>query len=76
MMLSKTISFVLVLVFLKKRIFLLEISLSLCLLVMRTTGVLRVILNAHIVAGMKFDFANDNCLRFTYVDGIYLIKVC
>ena len=43
--------------------------------VMRTTGALRVILNAHIVAGMKFELANDNCLRFTYVDGIYLIKV-
>ncbi|KAI2806144.1 hypothetical protein RDWZM_009288 [Blomia tropicalis] len=43
-------------------------------LVMRTTGALRVILNAHIVAGMKFELANDNCLRFTYVDGIYLIK--
>ena len=42
---------------------------------MRTSGVLRVILNAHIVAGMKFELANDNCLRFTNVDGIYLVKV-
>lgn len=43
---------------------------------MRTSGVLRVILNAHVVAGMKVELANDNCLRFTNVDGIYLIKVC
>lgn len=43
-------------------------------LVMRTTGALRVILNAHLVAGMKFEPANDNCLRFTNVDGIYMIK--
>ncbi len=42
---------------------------------MRTTGALRVILNAHLVAGMKFEPANDNCLRFTNVDGIYMIKV-
>lgn len=42
---------------------------------MRTTGALRVILNAHLVAGMKFELANDNCLRFTNVDGIYMIKV-
>lgn len=43
-------------------------------LVMRTSGALRVILNAHVVAGMKFELANDNCLRFTNVDGIYMIK--
>lgn len=42
---------------------------------MRTSGALRVILNAHIVAGMKFELVNNHCLQFTYVDGIYMIKV-
>ncbi|KAF7488186.1 hypothetical protein SSS_03760 [Sarcoptes scabiei] len=43
-------------------------------LVMRTVGALRLILNANIVAGMTFELANENCLRFTYVDGIYMLK--
>lgn len=42
---------------------------------MRTVGALRLILNANIVAGMTFELANENCLRFTYVDGIYMLKV-
>ncbi|CAG2100412.1 unnamed protein product [Medioppia subpectinata] len=42
--------------------------------VMRTSGALRVILNAHVVSGMRFDVSNEQCLRFTNVDGIYLIK--
>ncbi len=42
---------------------------------MRTSGALRVILNAHIMAGMKFELSNEQCLRFSNVDGIYLIKV-
>ncbi|KPM04077.1 hypothetical protein QR98_0025160 [Sarcoptes scabiei] len=41
---------------------------------MRTVGALRLILNANIVAGMTFELANENCLRFTYVDGIYMLK--
>ncbi|CAG2174330.1 unnamed protein product, partial [Oppiella nova] len=43
-------------------------------IVMRTSGALRVILNAHLVSGMRFDMSNEQCLRFTNVDGIYLIK--
>lgn len=43
-------------------------------LVMRTAGAYRLILNALIVAGMTFELASENCLRFTYVDGIYMIK--
>ncbi|RWS01984.1 ran-binding protein 3-like isoform X1, partial [Dinothrombium tinctorium] len=43
-------------------------------LVMRTSGSLKVILNSFIVAGMKFELSNEQCLRFTNVDGIYLIK--
>lgn len=46
----------------------------LCCSVMRTSGALRVILNTHLVAGMKFELANDQCLRFTNIDGIFLIK--
>ena len=42
---------------------------------MRTAGAYRLILNALIVAGMTFELASENCLRFTYVDGIYMIKV-
>ena len=42
---------------------------------MRTAGALRVILNTHLVAGMKFELANEQCLRFTNVEGIFLIKV-
>ncbi|KAH9412722.1 Ran-binding protein 3 [Dermatophagoides pteronyssinus] len=43
-------------------------------LVMRTAGAYRLILNALIVAGMTFELASENCLRFTYIDGIYMIK--
>lgn len=43
---------------------------------MRTAGAYRLILNALIVAGMTFELDNENCLRFTYIDGIYMIKVC
>ncbi|RWS30245.1 ran-binding protein 3-like isoform X1 [Leptotrombidium deliense] len=43
-------------------------------LVMRTSGSLKVILNSIIVAGMKFELSNEQCLRFTNLDGIYLIK--
>lgn len=46
-----------------------------CITVMRTAGALRVILNTHLVAGMKFELANEQCLRFTNVEGIFLIKV-
>ena len=45
-------------------------------IVMRTAGAYRLILNALIVAGMTFELASENCLRFTYIDGIYMIKVC
>ncbi|XP_015783632.1 ran-binding protein 3 [Tetranychus urticae] len=43
-------------------------------LVMRTAGSLKVILNASIVSGMKFELSNEKCLRFTCIDGIYLFK--
>lgn len=43
-------------------------------LVMRTSGSLKVILNASIVGGMKFGISGENCLRFANIDGIYLVK--
>ncbi|XP_074598046.1 ran-binding protein 3-like [Brevipalpus obovatus] len=43
-------------------------------LIMRTSGSLKVILNALIVVGMKFELSNERCLRFTNIDGIYLLK--
>lgn len=42
---------------------------------MRTSGAHKVILNVPLVAGMKFELSNENKLRFTAIDGIYLIKV-
>ena len=44
---------------------------------MRTTGSLKVILNASLVVGMKFETNNESAdyLRFTTVDGIHLIRV-
>lgn len=44
-------------------------------LIMRTAGSLKLILNCLIISGMKFELTNDSkCLRFSNVDGIYLIK--
>ena len=44
-------------------------------LIMRTAGSLKLILNCLIIRGMKFELTNDSkCLRFSNVDGIYLIK--
>lgn len=42
---------------------------------MRTSGCLKVVLNASIVPGMKFATSGENCLRFTHIDGVYLVKV-
>lgn len=42
-------------------------------LIMRTSGSYKLILNCLLVHGMKFELAND-CLRFSTVDGIQLIK--
>ena len=44
-------------------------------LIMRTAGSFKLILNCLIISGMKFELTNDSkCLRFSNVDGIYLVK--
>lgn len=42
-------------------------------IVMRTAGSLKLILNCLIISGMKIEITSD-CLRFSNLDGIYLIK--
>jgi len=42
-------------------------------LIMRTAGSYKLILNCLIISGMKFEMTN-NCIRFSNVDGIYLVK--
>lgn len=44
-------------------------------LIMRTAGSFKLILNCLIQSGMKFELTNEcTCIRFSNVDGIYLIK--
>lgn len=44
-------------------------------LIMRTAGSFKLILNCLIQSGMKFELTNESsCIRFSNVDGIYLIK--